>query len=78
MAGRTNGEGQVLSSCFGKGPRWGGVWGVGEEIRGPQFSNYLHKGKKGNGTDAWEWASHFATPHVTVFLLRFVLLTVLD
>lgn len=52
---------------------------MGEATRG-HWTSILKSSVGGEGRkwrDAQELASHFGTPHVTVFLIRFVLLTIL-
>lgn len=44
---------------------------------GQGFSNLLQERKEGNNVDAQETASHLGMPHVTVLLIRSVLLTIL-
>lgn len=40
--------------------------------------NYLHEEKEGNDLGAQEFAPDFGMPHLTVFLIRFVLLMISD
>lgn len=71
-AGRKNWRSALIlfwgGPCIREGCGWGGVDSQ------TSFSDYLHE-KRGSGTES---ASHFGMPHIIVFLIRFVLLTILD